>query len=114
MSRGRKVKSCKKRARLHFANAQHGFHCINTLLPWHPGVSGCSDVCRCPPLLTVHVKRFQQDMRGRLSKIDGAVPFPINLNLNSFCDPKVLLPMHPFPNLFVSSSMQTIQNTCAV
>ena len=46
-------------------------------------------VCRCPPLLTVHVKRFQQDMRGRLSKIDGVIPFPLNLDLTPFCDPKV-------------------------
>ena len=52
-------------------------------------LSGCSALHRCPPLLTVHVKRFQQDMRGRLSKIDGAVPFPINLNLAPFCDSKV-------------------------
>ena len=48
-------------------------------------------VCRCPPLLTVHVKRFQQDMRARLSKIDGAVPFPLHLDLTPFCDPKVPL-----------------------
>ena len=37
----------------------------------------------------MHVKRFQQDLRGRLSKIAGAVAFPINLNLTPFCDPKV-------------------------
>ena len=50
---------------------------------------GAAAVCRFPPLLTVHVKRFQQDMRGRLSKIEGAVPFPLALDLSSFCDPQV-------------------------
>ena len=50
---------------------------------------GAAAVRRCPPLLTVHVKRFQQDMRGRLSKIEGAVPFPLTLDLSSFCDPQV-------------------------
>ncbi|KAL0036465.1 hypothetical protein WJX77_008836 [Trebouxia sp. C0004] len=54
-----------------------------------PAVKGYS-IHRCPPLLTVHVKRFQQDMRGRLSKIDGAVPFPLHLDLTPFCDPKAV------------------------
>ena len=45
--------------------------------------------CRAPPLLAVHLKRFQQDLRGRLSKIRGPVPFPFTLDLSSVCDPKV-------------------------
>lgn len=53
--------------------------------------------CRCPPLLTIHVKRFQQDMRGRLSKLAGRLPFTLGLDLHPFCDPKV-----PIPRLFPS------------
>ena len=37
----------------------------------------------------LHLKRFQQDLRGRLRKIDGPVPFPRELDLSSFCDPEV-------------------------
>lgn len=35
------------------------------------------DVCvrKAPPVLTIHLKRFHQDMRGRLSKISTHVDF---------------------------------------
>eukprot|EP00891_Asterochloris_glomerata_P003980 jgi/Astpho2/3980/fgenesh1_pg.00063_%23_38_t len=53
---------------------------------------------RAPPLLAVHLKRFQQDLRGRLSKIRGPVPFPFTLDISSVCDPKgpdALHQVHP-------------------
>jgi ubiquitin carboxyl-terminal hydrolase 16/45 len=43
-------------------------------------------------VLTLHLKRFQQDMRGRLQKIRGRIPFPADLDIHPFCDPKVLHP----------------------
>ena len=46
-------------------------------------------------MLTLHLKRFQQDLSGRLRKIDGPVPFPRKLDLSPFCDPEVkLAPMN--------------------
>jgi hypothetical protein len=42
-------------------------------------------------VLTCHLKRFQQDGRGRLRKINGTVPFPRELDVSQFCDPKVPL-----------------------
>ena len=62
----------------------------------------------------MHVKRFQQDMRGRLSKIDGAVPFPIHLNLTPFCDPKVLLFMHSHTNVPLTASSPLLITTSFV
>ena len=43
--------------------------------------------CRTPSLLSVHLKRFQQDMRGRLSKISGHIPFGFDLDLRPFLEP---------------------------
>eukprot|EP00873_Tetraselmis_striata_P042528 jgi/Tetstr1/462792/TSEL_007743.t1 len=45
---------------------------------------------RAPDLLTVHLKRFQQNMRGRLEKISGSIPFDFHLDLSQFCDPNGL------------------------
>lgn len=45
--------------------------------------------CRAPEVLTLHLKRFQQDLSGRLRKIDGPVPFPGALDLSPYCDPEV-------------------------
>ncbi|KAK9833003.1 hypothetical protein WJX74_004016 [Apatococcus lobatus] len=42
---------------------------------------------RTPPLLSVHLKRFQQDLRGRLRKISGHIPFGFDLNLRPFLEP---------------------------
>ncbi|XP_024521247.1 ubiquitin carboxyl-terminal hydrolase 1 [Selaginella moellendorffii] len=39
---------------------------------------------KAPPVLTVHLKRFAQDMRGRLSKLTGHVAFDELLNLSPF------------------------------
>mmetsp|Transcript_33947 Transcript_33947/g.96181 ORF Transcript_33947/g.96181 Transcript_33947/m.96181 type:complete len:1242 (+) Transcript_33947:377-4102(+) len=44
-------------------------------------------IYRAPEVLTVHLKRFHQDMRGRLQKISGALPFDFDLDLAPFCDP---------------------------
>ncbi|KAK9843494.1 hypothetical protein WJX81_005881 [Elliptochloris bilobata] len=40
-------------------------------------------VRRAPAVLTVHLKRFQQNARGRLRKIEGAVVFPLHLDLSA-------------------------------
>ena len=41
-----------------------------------------------PAILTVHLKRFKQDMRGRLSKIGGHISFPVTLDLQPFMQAK--------------------------
>ncbi|MCO5553048.1 hypothetical protein L7F22_006568 [Adiantum nelumboides] len=43
-------------------------------------------ISKAPPILTVHLKRFAQDLRGRLSKLSGHVAFPEILNLRPFLD----------------------------
>ena len=52
-------------------------------------VLNCVGVRRAPEALMLHLKRFQQDLRGRLRKIDGPMPFPRELDLSPFCDPEV-------------------------
>eukprot|EP00250_Pteridium_aquilinum_P001209 c11415_g1_i1 orf=391-4134(-) len=47
-------------------------------------------ISKAPPILTVHLKRFAQDMRGRLSKLSGHVSFPEYLDLQPFLDPRCL------------------------
>jgi hypothetical protein len=37
-----------------------------------------------PPVVTLHLKRFQQDWRGRLEKRDTRVPFALDLDLRPF------------------------------
>ena len=41
---------------------------------------------KAPPVLTVHLKRFAQDMHGRLSKLGGHVAFSEQLDLGPFMD----------------------------
>lgn len=43
-------------------------------------------ISKAPPILTVHLKRFAQDMRGRLSKLSGHVTFHESLDLSPFMD----------------------------
>ena len=38
----------------------------------------------------MHLKRFQVDFRGKAQKILGVVPFPMDLDISPYCDPKVL------------------------
>ncbi|KAH7442869.1 hypothetical protein KP509_02G005200 [Ceratopteris richardii] len=45
-------------------------------------------ICKVPNVLTVHLKRFAQDVRGRLSKLSGHVSFSEYLNLQPFLDPR--------------------------
>lgn len=58
---------------------------------------------RAPEVLTLHLKRFQQDMRGRLRKISGSIPFPADLDITPFCDPKVA---HSSPRSLVAAMLQ--------
>lgn len=43
---------------------------------------------KVPPVLTVHLKRFSQDTRGRLSKLNGCVNFQVVLDLSPHMDPR--------------------------
>ncbi|KAJ0094002.1 hypothetical protein Patl1_25996 [Pistacia atlantica] len=43
---------------------------------------------KAPPILTVHLKRFSQDARGRLNKLNGHVNFGEMINLRPYMDPR--------------------------
>lgn len=43
---------------------------------------------RIPPVLTIHLKRFRQDARGRLTKLSGHVSFQDTLDLRPYMDPR--------------------------
>ncbi|CAN0875368.1 Ubiquitin carboxyl-terminal hydrolase 2 [Linum grandiflorum] len=43
---------------------------------------------KAPPILTIHLKRFSQDFRGRLSKLNGHVDFRDVLDLRPYMDPR--------------------------
>ncbi|KAE8731875.1 hypothetical protein F3Y22_tig00002511pilonHSYRG00527 [Hibiscus syriacus] len=47
-------------------------------------------VNKAPPILTIHLKRFCQDVRGRLSKLNGHVNFRETINLRPYVDPRYL------------------------
>ncbi|KAK9058456.1 hypothetical protein SSX86_023298 [Deinandra increscens subsp. villosa] len=44
-------------------------------------------ISRAPPVLTIHLKRFSQDARGRLSKLNGHVNFSKTIDLKPYMDP---------------------------
>lgn len=44
-------------------------------------------ISKAPLVLTIHLKRFTQDIRGRLSKLSGHVTFQERLDLRPFLDP---------------------------
>ncbi|XP_071690201.1 ubiquitin carboxyl-terminal hydrolase 2-like [Rutidosis leptorrhynchoides] len=44
-------------------------------------------ISRAPPVLTIHLKRFCQDSRGRLSKLSGHVDFRETIDLKPYMDP---------------------------
>nr|VDD59507.1 unnamed protein product [Brassica oleracea] len=43
---------------------------------------------KVPPVLTIHLKRFSQDLRGRLSKLNGHVAFKEVIDLRQYMDPR--------------------------
>lgn len=43
---------------------------------------------KAPPILTIHLKRFSQDGRGRLSKLNGHVNFSEIIKLRPYMDPR--------------------------
>ncbi|KAK8480686.1 hypothetical protein V6N11_070951 [Hibiscus sabdariffa] len=43
---------------------------------------------KAPPILTIHLKRFCQDARGRLSKLNGHVNFRETIDLRPYVDPR--------------------------
>jgi hypothetical protein len=61
-------------------------------------------ISKAPPILTVHLKRFAQDMRGRLSKLSGHVRFHEWLDISPFMDQRCVFlsvtrlfwPLSPF------------------
>lgn len=46
---------------------------------------------KAPPILTIHLKRFSQDARGRLSKLNGHVKFREEIDLKPYMDARYLL-----------------------
>ncbi|XP_041010435.1 ubiquitin carboxyl-terminal hydrolase 2-like [Juglans microcarpa x Juglans regia] len=47
-------------------------------------------IYRAPPILTIHLKRFSQDARGRLSKLNGHVSFRETIDLRPYLDPRCI------------------------
>ncbi|KAK9287878.1 hypothetical protein L1049_016320 [Liquidambar formosana] len=45
---------------------------------------------KAPPILTIHLKRFTQDARGRLSKLNGHVNFQDTIDLRPYMDPRCI------------------------
>lgn len=45
---------------------------------------------KTPPILTIHLKRFSQDARGRLSKLNGHVDFRDTIDLKPYMDPRCI------------------------
>ncbi|XP_059651586.1 ubiquitin carboxyl-terminal hydrolase 2-like [Cornus florida] len=45
-------------------------------------------IYRSPIILTIHLKRFSQDARGRLSKLNGHVNFEDTIDLSLYMDPR--------------------------
>jgi hypothetical protein len=45
-------------------------------------------ISKAPLVLTVHLKRFAQDLHGRLSKLSGHITFHEQLDLGPFIDPR--------------------------
>ncbi|KAL6535275.1 ubiquitin-specific protease ubp2 [Orobanche minor] len=43
---------------------------------------------KAPPVLTIHLKRFSQEARGRLSKLNGHVRFKDTIDLKPYMDPR--------------------------
>lgn len=45
-------------------------------------------ISKAPAILTIHLKRFSQDPRGRLSKLNGHVSFRETIDLKSYMQPR--------------------------
>lgn len=45
-------------------------------------------ISKAPSVLTIHLKRFTQDARGRFSKLNGHVRFRETIHLNPYMDPR--------------------------
>ncbi|TKY47847.1 Ubiquitin carboxyl-terminal hydrolase 2 [Spatholobus suberectus] len=45
-------------------------------------------IYKAPPVLTIHLKRFSQDARGRLSKLNGNVNFRETMDVRPYIDPR--------------------------
>lgn len=45
-------------------------------------------IYKAPPVLTIHLKRFSQDGRGRLSKLNGHVNFREAMDIRPYIDPR--------------------------
>ncbi|KAK6930711.1 Zinc finger, UBP-type, partial [Dillenia turbinata] len=50
---------------------------------------------KAPPILTIHLKRFSQDARGRFSKLNGHVLFRERIDLRPYMDPR----LDPYPSI---------------
>jgi ubiquitin carboxyl-terminal hydrolase 16/45 len=48
-------------------------------------------IYKAPPVLTIHLKRFSQDARGRLSKLNGHVNFRETMDFRPYMDPRYIV-----------------------
>ncbi|ESW35835.1 hypothetical protein PHAVU_001G268800 [Phaseolus vulgaris] len=48
-------------------------------------------IYKAPPVLTIHLKRFSQDARGRLSKLNGHVNFREKMDIRPYIDPRCII-----------------------
>ncbi|XP_020234184.1 ubiquitin carboxyl-terminal hydrolase 2 [Cajanus cajan] len=48
-------------------------------------------IYKAPPVLTIHLKRFSQDARGRLSKLNGHVNFRETMDIKPYIDPRCII-----------------------
>lgn len=58
---------------------------------------------KAPPILTIHLKRFSQDLRGRLSKLNGHVIFRETIDLRPYMDPR-----YPYRTFWINIDVYVI------
>ncbi|KAG6483164.1 hypothetical protein ZIOFF_059804 [Zingiber officinale] len=63
-------------------------------------------ISKIPPILTIHLKRFSQDARGRLSKLRGHVLFQEILDLRLYLDPSTVLAWAKCKSVILTSRYQ--------
>ena len=55
---------------------------------------------KAPPILTIHLKRFSQDARGRYNKLNGHVVFKDSIDLRPFMEPRYPITLELFIRIF--------------
>ena len=55
---------------------------------------------KAPPILTIHLKRFSQDARGRYNKLNGHVVFNESIDLSPFMEPRYPITLKLLTRIF--------------